>query len=59
MIKIYISERQKEKIEKIYWDWMSKYHLKDLIAIIKMDSVMENLILNMDKDFNIALKNFF
>lgn len=45
MIRIPISEEQKKEIQKIYWDWIRRYHMKELLTIIKTDSVFSNLIL--------------
>ena len=58
MIKIPISENQKQKIEKIYWDWINKYHLKNLLAIIEKDGVLKQLILSNEKDLEVALKKY-
>lgn len=33
MIKIPVSEIQKNEIEKIYWDWICKYHIDNLLQV--------------------------
>ncbi len=58
MIKIPISKRQKEEIEKIYWNWISKYHLQNFIDIINNDDILKDLIFNGKKDLATALKSF-
>lgn len=58
MIKIPISKRQKEEIERIYWNWIGKYHLQNFIAIINNDDILKDLIFNGKKDLDTALKSF-
>lgn len=58
MIKIPVSKVQKEEIEKIYWDWICKYHLKSLLQVIREDRVMTKLILNDDENLQDALRKF-
>lgn len=58
MIKIPISEKQKEKIEKIYWGWMKKYHLEELIETIEEDDVIKELILEGEEDLRKAIKKY-
>ena len=58
MIRIPISDEKREEIEKIYWNWMSRYHLKDMIKVIKSDSVMDSLVLKPYMPEKEAVKNF-
>ncbi len=58
MINIPISEKQKEEIEIIYWNWISKYHLKGLINVINSDAILRELILNGKKDLKKAIKKY-
>ena len=58
MIKIPISEETKEEIEKIYWNWISRYHLLELINIINKDPVFKNLILDGEKDLRKAVRKY-
>lgn len=58
MIKIPLSESQKNKIENIYWDWICKYHIEKLIETIKNDKTMRELVLNGKKDLKDAIKKF-
>lgn len=52
MIKISISEEQKKDIEEIYWEWISKYHLKAFMTILEQDYEFRRLIVNEDEDLN-------
>jgi hypothetical protein len=58
MIKIPISNKQKEEVEKIYWNWLNTWHLKKLLAIIERDAVFKELIKNGEEDIAIALKKY-
>lgn len=58
MIKIPISKKQKEEIEKIYWNWLSKYHLDEIINVISRDDVLKKLILNDETDLVVSLKKY-
>lgn len=52
MIKISISEEQKKDIEETYWKWISQYHLKKFMTILKQDYEFRRLIVSEDKDLN-------
>ncbi|PJI10050.1 MULTISPECIES: HNH endonuclease [Clostridium] len=43
MISIKLKNK-KENIEKIFWDWFYKYHLKEFLEILSNDVVLQNLI---------------
>ncbi|WP_346876830.1 HNH endonuclease [Clostridium sp. UBA5712] len=43
MIKIDF-ENKKESIEKIFWDWFYKYHLKEFLEVISNDAILQKLI---------------
>ena len=58
MIRIQISNTQKESIEKIYWDWIKQYHLINLIGIINNDVVLKRLIMEGEKELKPAIKKF-
>ena len=59
MIRILMSETQKTKIEKIYWDWIKKYHLNNLISVIEKDDNMKKLVMQGETDLHSALEKFF
>lgn len=58
MIRIPVSKKQKEEIESIYWNWISKYHLSNLLTIVENDAVFKSLIMNEKSDIDIALKKY-
>lgn len=58
MIKIPVSKIQKNKMEKIYWNWICKYHMEEIEHIIKRDKVMKELVLNRKKSFKDSVKQF-
>ena len=58
MIKIPISEKQKENIEKIYWDWMSKHHLEKFKSIIENDSALKKLIAKTNETLDVSIKKY-
>ena len=58
MIKIPVSEIQKNEIEKIYWDWICKYHIDNLLQVLKKDKVLKKLILDDKRNMKDALKKF-
>lgn len=58
MIKIPISEKQKNEIEKIFWIWISKYHLDNLKSVIKKDGVLKRLIVRDDETLEESLKKY-
>lgn len=58
MIKIPISKKQKEEIERIYWNWINTYHLKNFMVIINNDDILKNLISKGKKDLVAATKSF-
>lgn len=58
MIKIPISEKQSQEIEKIYWDWISRYHLSNLLDVIEKDTFFKKLIMENEKDLISALKKY-
>ena len=58
MIKIPISEKQSQEIEKIYWNWISRYHLSDLLDVIEKDTFFKKLIMENEKDLISALKKY-
>lgn len=58
MIKIFISEKQKEEMEMAYWKWMSRYHLKDFLKIIEGDMTLKELVVKDDGTVEISLKKY-
>lgn len=44
-------EDKKEKIEKIFWDWFFKYHLKKFLNILKNDIILQRLIFNNEEKY--------
>ncbi len=58
MIKIFISEKQKEEMEMAYWKWMSRYHLKDFLKIIEGDMTLKELVVKDDETVEISLKKY-
>ena len=58
MIKIPISEKQKEEMEAIYWNWLGRYHLGELLAIIARDAVFKELVMDGEADIQDALKTY-
>ena len=58
MLKIPISKKQKEEIERIYWNWINTYHLKNFMVIINNDDILKNLISKGKKDLVAATKSF-
>ena len=58
MIKIPISEKQKEEIEMIYWKWMSRYHLKNFLKVIESDTALKELIIKDDEDAEVSLRRY-
>lgn len=58
MIRIAMSENQREKIETIYWNWMSRYHLEDFIKVIEADTQLRELIFKRDEAKDISLKKY-
>lgn len=58
MIKIPISQKQKQKIEKLYWDWISSYHLQKFATVVNNDQVLHEFIFNGEKYSAMALKKF-
>ena len=45
MIRIELSEIQKEKIETIYWEWIKRVHLKKFISVLKQDDMLRTLVM--------------
>ncbi len=58
MIKIPVSEKQKDDIEKIYWTWISKYHLDSLKNVIENDDVLKRLIVKNNETLETSLKKY-
>lgn len=58
MIKIFISEKQKEEMEMAYWKWMSRYHLKNFLKIIEGDITLKELVVKDDETVEISLKKY-
>lgn len=58
MIKIPISEKQKEEMEMIYWKWMSRYHLKNFLKVIESDAALKELIIKDDEDAEVSLRRY-
>lgn len=58
MIKIPVSETQKDKIEKIYWNWICKYHIENLLQVINEDDTIKELITNGKRNLKDAVKEF-
>ena len=58
MIKIPVSEKQKDDIEKIYWTWISKYHLDSLKTVIENDDVLKRLIVKDNETLETSLKKY-
>lgn len=58
MIKIPVSEKQKDDIEKIYWTWISKYHLNSLKTVIENDDVLKRLIVKDNETLETSLKKY-
>lgn len=58
MIKIPISEKQKEEMEMIYWKWMSRYHLKNFLRVIESDAALKELIVKDDEDAEVSLRKY-
>ncbi len=58
MIRIPISEKQKEEMEAIYWNWMERYHLEKLLAIIAKDAIFKELVMDGKADLLDALKTY-
>ena len=57
MIKIPLSEKQKEEMERIYWKWMSRYHLKNLLKVIESDAALKELVVK-DEDAKVSLRKY-
>ena len=58
MNKIPMNEKQKDRIEEIYWKWFSTRHLKIFMEIIEQDTTLKKII---DEDLNItkaSIKDF-
>ena len=58
MIKIPVSEKKKDYIEKIYWTWISKYHLDSLKTVIENDDVLKRLIVKDNETLETSLKKY-
>lgn len=58
MIKIPVSEKQKDDIEKIYWTWISKYHLDSLKTVIENDDALKRLIVKDDETLEASIKKY-
>lgn len=58
MIKILITEVQKKNIEEIYWKWLSRYHLIEMLAVVEDDSNFKELIMYDENNIKVALKKF-
>lgn len=63
MIRIELSEIQKEKIETIYWGWIKRLHLKKFISVLKQDDILRTLIMKGrenrdDRELADAIKEF-
>lgn len=56
MIKIPLSKNQKCKIEKMYWDWFAKYHIENMINIVKNDKWMNCLVLGEKGDLKKSIQ---
>lgn len=51
MIKIDL-ENKRDSIEKVFWDWFSKYHLKEFLTVLKNDINLQNLIFEDKKNIH-------
>lgn len=58
MIKISISEKQKEEMEMIYWKWMSRYHLKKFLKVIESDAALKKLIVKDGEDAEVSVRKY-
>lgn len=58
MIKIPVSEKQKDDIEKIFWTWISKYHLDGFKKVIVNDDVLKRLIVKDNETLETSLKKY-
>lgn len=58
MIKIPITEKQKEEMEMIYWKWISRYHLKNFLTVIESDVALKELIVKDDEDAEGSLRRY-
>ncbi len=58
MIKIPLSDNQRKDMETIYWNWMSRYHLRNFLQVIENDTELKKVIVKDKDDTALSLKKF-